>query len=136
MRTVLKPAALTAFINSCVTLGLPQAVSWKFELPQTYGVLGSIASSELPRFQPGDISFDNCRLVMLRMPLEPSLPPPKDAAQAVSISEPIAVASTERSLFDAMVSSDLPAARFQRRADLVHAGFGERVAQDRHQCEH
>src|SRR6476659_9109364 len=54
-RKVLNPAALTASISCWLTSGLPQEVS------------SGTASSELPRFQAGDICLDSCRLVRSRM---------------------------------------------------------------------
>src|SRR3954462_8004014 len=65
MRTLLKPAALTALSSDGVTAALPQAVS------------PPIASSELPRFQPGDICCASCRLVRSRIrPGVAGVPPP------------------------------------------------------------
>lgn len=54
MRMLLKPAERTAAISAGVVAALPQAVS------------PPVASSELPRFQPGLISADSCRLLRSR----------------------------------------------------------------------
>ena len=65
MRTELKPAAFTAFSMACVAGALPQLVS------------PPMASSELPRFQPGAISCESCRLVIARIvPGVAGVPPP------------------------------------------------------------
>jgi hypothetical protein len=74
MRTVSKPAAFTAFSSSCVTTGLPHTVS-------SPGAPLTIASRELPRFQPNPICRENATASLTgtmgaELPGEGQLEPP------------------------------------------------------------
>src|SRR6478609_8450944 len=96
MRTTPKPAPATAFINSGVTAGLPQAVSTTVS-----DLLASDTSRLLPRFQPSFMLATAVFATHSLEPEEPAAPPAAGAAPPAllpAVAKPPAIPDTPPAL--------------------------------------